>query len=138
METKENQMALCSKPIFLMGFILTLFIFMGCSSSQQSRIQRIEQNAITPVSTEYPDEVFDKKLPEMSGDEYERLGDTLLSRGKLHIAYLQYERALEADPSNLRAEYKKGLALLLGEKSDEPIVQFKIVLEKERGYAMSY
>ena len=88
MQTKEYQMALCRKPIFLMAFILTLFIFMGCASSQQSRIQRMEQNAIPPVSTEYPDEVFDKELPEMSGDEYERLGDTLLGRGKLHICLL--------------------------------------------------
>jgi uncharacterized membrane-anchored protein len=52
METKENQIVLRSQPIFLISFILTLFIFTGCASNQQSRIQRIEQNAITPVSTE--------------------------------------------------------------------------------------
>ena len=138
MEAKENQWALCCKPILRMGFILTIFIFIGCASNQQSRIQRIEQNAIPPVSAEYPDAVFDKKLPEMTGEEYERLGDTLLSRGKLHIAYLQYERALEADPNNLRAEYKKGLALLLGKKSDEAIGQFKIVIEKNPGFAKAY
>jgi hypothetical protein len=53
-----------------------------------------------PVSNEFPDEVFDKKFPEMTSDEYERLGDALLSRGKLHIAYLQYERSLKINPNN--------------------------------------
>jgi Flp pilus assembly protein TadD len=131
-------MALNSKPILLIGFILTVLIFAGCASNNNTRIQRVEKNAILSSSNEFPDEVFDKKLPPMTGDEYERLGDTLLSRGKLHIAYLQYERSLQANPSNLRAEYKKGLALLLGEKSDEAIRQFEIVLEKEPRFAMAY
>ena len=71
-------------------------------------------------------------------DEYERLGDTLLRRGKLHIAYLQYERSLKVNPNNLRAEYKKGLALLLKKKNDAAIEQFYVVLEKDRNFALAY
>ncbi|MEJ2731578.1 MAG: hypothetical protein P8185_24220, partial [Deltaproteobacteria bacterium] len=138
MGAKENLMALNFKPTLIIGVIVTIFIFSGCASNDKSRIQRMGKNAIPPVSTEFPDEILDKKLPEMTGDEYERLGDTLLSRGKLHIAYLQYQRSLQSNPDNLRVEYKKGLALLLGEKSDEAIGQFKIVLEKDPGFAMAY
>jgi Flp pilus assembly protein TadD len=119
-------------------FIFSIFGFWGCASKNKSLIQRVDPNNIKPASTDFPNEIFDKKLPKMTSDEYERLGDTLLSRGKLHIAYLQYERSRQSNPNNLRVEYKKGLALLLGGKSDEAIGQFKIVLEKDRGFAKAY
>ncbi len=138
MRAKEHRMAINSKPILLIGFILISMIFVSCASNNKSLIQRMEKDTIYANSNEFPNEIFDKKLPEMTGDEYERLGDTLLSRGKLHIAYLQYERSLEANPNNLRAEYKKGLALLLGEKSDEAIEQFNIVLKKDARFAIAY
>jgi tetratricopeptide (TPR) repeat protein len=138
MRAKEDRMAINGKPILLIGFILISMIFVSCASNNKSLIQRMDKSEIYANSNEFTDEIFDKKLPEMTGDEYERLGDTLLNRGKLHIAYLQYERSLEANPGNLRAEYKKGLALLLGEKSDEAIKQFNIVLEKDARFAIAY
>ena len=55
-----------------------------------------------------------KPLPEITGDEYEQLGDTLLSKGNLYLAYVQYEKSLKLNPGTTRVEYKKGLALLLG------------------------
>jgi len=127
------------RTIFLFGTILfTIFLFWGCASNDKSRIQRVKQNSTPPVTNAFRDEILDKKLPEMTGDEYERLGDTLLSKGKLHIAFIQYERSLKQNPGNLRVEYKKGLALLLGKKNDEAINQFKIVLEKDTSFAMAY
>ena len=102
------------RTILLLGvMLLTIFVFLGCASNDKNRIQRIEQNFTPPVTNAFRDEILDKKLPEMTGDEYERLGDTLLSRGKLHIAFMQYERSLKQNPGNLRVEYKKGLALIL-------------------------
>jgi Flp pilus assembly protein TadD len=138
MKTKEEQMTSNSKSILLVGFILTVFIIWGCASNNKSLIQKMEQDAAYSSSKAIPDEIFDKKLPEMTGDEYERLGDTLLSRGKLHIAYLQYERSLQANPDNLRVEYKKGLALLIGDKNDEAIEQFNMVIKKDARFAIAY
>ena len=138
MGEKQEQRALKCQPLLFMGLILAVFFLSSCASNDKSRIRRIDNNDIPSVSNEFSDEIFDKKLPEMTGDEYERLGDTLLSRGKLHIAYLQYERSLQANPDNLRAEYKKGLTLLLGKKSEEAIEQFNIVLEKDHRFTMAY
>jgi Flp pilus assembly protein TadD len=138
MRTKEKQKLFDCQPILLIGFILTIFVFWGCASSDKSHIRRVDEIAATRAPSEFPDELSDEKLPAMTGDEYERLGDTLLSRGKLHIAYLQYERSLQLNPGNLRVEYKKGLALLQGKKNDEAIGQFKIVLEKDPNFALAY
>ena len=72
-----------------------------------------------------------KSLPEISGDEYEQLGDGLLNKGNLYSAYVQYDKSLKLKPDNIRVEYKKGLTLLLGEKNDDAIRQFEMVLKKE-------
>jgi len=78
-----------------------------------------------------------KALPEISGDEYEQLGDALLNKGKLYLAYVQYEKSLKLKPDNIRVEYKKGLTLLLGEKSDDAIRQFELVLKKEPKFELA-
>ena len=79
-----------------------------------------------------------KQLPEITGDEYEQLGDALLNKGNLYLAYVQYEKSLKLKPDNVWVEYKKGLALLLGEKSDDAIRQFEMVLKKESKYDLAY
>jgi Flp pilus assembly protein TadD len=138
MRTQINQTYFGHQAIWHLGFFLILLVLGGCASSDNSRIQKIDNIHITPYSDALPDEPTEKKLPEMSGDEYERLGDTLLNRGQLHIAYLQYERSLQLNPVNLRVEYKKGLALLLGKKNDEAIDQFKSLLQKDQSFALAY
>ena len=79
-----------------------------------------------------------KALPEITGDEYEQLGDGLLNKGKLYLAYIQYEKSLKLKPENLRVEYKKGLALLLAEKNDDAIRQFEMVLKKDPKFDLAY
>jgi Flp pilus assembly protein TadD len=79
-----------------------------------------------------------KALPEITGDEYEQLGDGLLNKGKLYLAFVQYEKSLKLKPDNIRVEYKKGLALLLAEKSDDAIRQFELVLKKDPKFDLAY
>ena len=79
-----------------------------------------------------------KKLPDITGDEYEQIGDALLGKGNLYLAYVNYEKSLKLKPDNVRVEYKKGLALLLGEKSGDAIRQFELVIKKEPKFDLAY
>jgi len=79
-----------------------------------------------------------KELPEINGDEYERFGDALLSRGKNFQAYVQYEKSLKIKPDNCRVEYKMGLALLLGGKQEDAIEKFRAVTIKDPKFAPAY
>jgi tetratricopeptide (TPR) repeat protein len=79
-----------------------------------------------------------KDLPDISGDEYERLGDALLNRGKNFQAYVQYEKSLKLKPENQLVEYKMGLAILLGGKHDDAIEQFKSITKKDPQFAYAY
>jgi tetratricopeptide (TPR) repeat protein len=100
----------------------------GFSVEKAIERQKASQANDIPVIESHP----------LTADEYERLGDALLSRGNLPIAFLQYERSLKQNPDNIRIEYKKGLALLAGKKYDDAISQFQRVISKNPGYAKAY
>jgi tetratricopeptide (TPR) repeat protein len=92
-------------------------------------------NRIPSVANDAPDA---KALPEMTGDELERSGDLLLSRGNLSKAFVQYEKALKLKPDNIRVQYKKGLLFLLGRMNEDAIKEFQGILEREPEYALAY
>jgi Flp pilus assembly protein TadD len=124
---------------FLVVFFFTIFVLSGCVTVDKGyKVEGAESNAEMQISSKFDDELFSKKLPAMTADEYEMMGDSLLSKGNLHLAFLQYERSLECDPRNIRVEYKKGLTLLAGKKSDDAIKQFNVVLQKNPGHAAAY
>ena len=122
--------------------VILLFLF-GCAGGKKfslefasgdnssERIQELVENqkqGKTPA----------KKLPEMTGDEYERLGDAFLSKKNLHLAFIQYEKSLKLNPENIRVQYKQGIVLLYAKKNDEAIKQFLTVLEKKPSFALAY
>ena len=127
---------------------LMMFAFLGCASrpiSLQPEIKsgnpfkkQLISSSGVPLTADADDSELTKTLPEMTANEYERLGDALLQKGNLHIAYLQYERSLQRNPDNIRIEYKKGLALLVGEQYGEAIKQFEFVLKKKSDYVPAY
>lgn len=75
------------------------------------------------------------KLPENNADEYEKLGDAMLSNGKYFLAFMQYENSLKKNKENLRVEYKKGLALLRAGRNDEAQKTFQLILQKMPDFA---
>ena len=127
---------------------LMVISFFGCASRSMSLQpviksgnpfkKRMISTSGAPLSTAVNDTKASRTLPEMTGNEYERLGDALLNKGNLHIAYLQYEKSLQRNPNNIRVECKKGLALLAGKKYGDAIRQFETVLEKKPGYVPAY
>jgi tetratricopeptide (TPR) repeat protein len=128
--------------ILFVGFVM--FAFLGCASTPISlqpvissanpfKKQLISTSGV-PLTIDDDDIETSRSLPKMTADEYERLGDALLQKGNLSIAYLQYERSLQRNPGNIRVEYKKGLALLFGKKYGSAVKQFESVLKKKPDY----
>ncbi|MGD8529420.1 MAG: tetratricopeptide repeat protein [Syntrophobacterales bacterium] len=79
-----------------------------------------------------------KELPEMTCDEYERLGDVYFSRGDLGTAFVQYDKALKLNPDNSNIHYKKGLLLVIGNMNENSILEFRQVLRNEPAHALSH
>ena len=126
------------------ALLAAIFIsFSGCAGGKGFRMEIETGNDSSQKMKELAenqtaDNLPAKDLPEMSGDEYERLGDALLSKNNLFLAFVQYEKSLKLNPGNMRVEYKKGMALLLGGKNDDAIKQFQIVIDKSSGYGPAY
>ena len=124
---------------FLACLFFTTLILTGCVTVDNGyKIERADDVSKTQIISKSGHESSPKNLPNITSDEYERLGDTLVGKGKLHLAFLQYERSLQINPDNLRVKYKKGLTLLLGNKNTEAIEQFKYILKYDNGYALAF
>lgn len=98
------------------------------SSKQLQELAQAQQDVFVP----------DKQLPDMTSDEIEALGDSLLNQGKPALAYVQYEKALKLKPDNVRIIYKQGLAFQVAGKNDDAIVQFNQVVKKDPKFDPAY
>lgn len=128
-------------PLLLVAF--SMLVFLNCAGGKGFRMEIETGNDSAKRIQELQesqqiDSVPQKKLPEPTGHEFERMGDALLNKNNYYLAYVHYEKALALQPDNLRAEYKKGLALLLAEKNSEAIDQFKLVIEKDPQFSLAY
>ena len=125
-------------------FLLVVLLLTGCAGTKGFRmefesgkndgLQKMRELTADQAHTPLPGQ----DLPEISGNEYEQLGDALLNKRNYYLAYVHYEKALKLEPRNNRIEYKKGLALLLGDKYDDAIDQFQSVIEKDPEFAKAY
>jgi tetratricopeptide (TPR) repeat protein len=79
-----------------------------------------------------------RQLPEITGGEFEQLGDSFLQKGNLYLAYVQYEKSLRLKPGLARVEYKKGLTLLLAGKNEDAIKQFEAVVQGDPRFDLAY
>ena len=143
--TPNKNLLIRAFPAFL---IIVAITFSGCAGKSKD-MQRLEYGNPSykhvkelPVnkmalSTELADK-SEKMLQEMTEDEFEKLGDVHLSRGNLHTAYMNYEKALEKKPGNLRIRYKKGLTLLLGKNYTEAVNEFNGLIQKDPSFGQAY
>ena len=76
-----------------------------------------------------------KKLPEMTEEDHERLGDSHFRRGKLEMAYLEYSKVLKKKPDNLNVLHKRGMIFLRRGMSEAAMKDFKTILEKDSSHA---
>jgi Flp pilus assembly protein TadD len=125
---------------------LTMMILSGCTSKKSLNSQHPEDLLIPQVRSISGDAALRhpqgpqpaKPLPEMTAEDFERAGDAYFNSRNLHMAFIQYEKALRLLPDNPRVQYKRGLLLVAAKMDDEAIQGFKTVLEKEPGNALAY
>ncbi|MGD0401498.1 MAG: tetratricopeptide repeat protein [Syntrophobacteraceae bacterium] len=109
----------------------------GCASDnspaagQTGYSKQIEQQKRMSQELDAP-----KKLPEMTDDDYERLGDNFVQQGDLEKGFMQYDKLLRKKPDNGRLLYKRGMVFLVKDRSTEALGDFQEALKKEPGNAL--
>ena len=128
-------------PAMAIVFIAVLYIFLtlaGCASSSNKNLEKLREQQLEMQHQRDSENFSDlNKLPEMTAQEHEILADSLLSRGKLPMAYIHYEKAQKIGPVKDDIYYKKGLTLLIADKNQDAIEQFKKMLDHRPTHALS-
>ncbi len=115
--------------------------FWGCAarSAQQPHIQAGEYRKIMErqKAQTAPQEAEAPKIPELTADGYEKLGDRHLSQGNLDLAFTQYQKALQKDPGQLRVRYKTGFLFLKKGLLEEAKQEFQDILKVEPRHSLA-
>jgi Flp pilus assembly protein TadD len=77
-------------------------------------------------------------LPEKSAEEYEKLGDAHVQNKQMGQAVIQYQKALEMDPSRVSLRYKVGILLLNNGNPQMAKTLFEEILQYDVMYALAY
>ena len=121
-------------------FICILSILSACATSDShTRISGNYKNLMEQQIAQKSHEKIDlKELPEMTSEDYERLGDVNVSQGNLQMAFLQYQKCLEINSKNITVKYKKGMTFVLGGLNDEAVREFREILREKPEHSLAY
>ena len=84
-------------PLLMFGVIMALG---GCASknSQQNFLKEMEYRR--KIESQKADKI--PKLPEITAEEYEKLGDQFVTQRNVDLAFVQYSKALRISPDQIR------------------------------------
>jgi len=119
-----------------MPFILVLGALIGLGGCASNRPQAIQANEYRKMLERQKAEQLSEpkateKIPEMTADDYERLGDRYLSQGNLDMAFIQYQKALGFDSDPVRIHHKLGILFLEKGLLREAEAEFQQVLNSK-------
>ncbi|MCD4754723.1 MAG: tetratricopeptide repeat protein [Deltaproteobacteria bacterium] len=85
-----------------------------------------------------PMEESPKKEPDLTAEEYEKMGDRYRQQGNMDESFIQYNKALQLDPGKNGVRYKVGLLFLKRGLHDEALKEFQKILEKDADHVLAY
>ena len=124
-------------------FIPFLILFMaGCSGSRNSQQDALKGSAYKKIFERQrglaAEEQALKENPLMTAEEFERAGDFYFRQGNLHMAFLQYDKALRLDQNLPGVHYKMGRLFLERGMSEEAQKEFLEVVKVNPHHALAF
>lgn len=123
-------------------FIFLLVVLMGCASKNTHQTELIRQASeyrqMMDRQKASADEAALSKLPPLTAEGYEKLGDQSFVQGKADIAFKNYDEAIRLEPGQMRVRYKIGRLFLEKRLLEEAEKEFRGILEKNPDYALAY
>jgi Tfp pilus assembly protein PilF len=123
------------------AMLSVLAILGGCASNrQQTMVQENEYRRMMEKQKAEAalEEAVVQKLPAMTADEYERIGDRYLTQGNRDMAFVQYHKALQMDPRLDRVRYKVGSLFLERGMVKEAQAEFQEIVKHQPDSASAY
>ena len=118
-----------------------LAILGGCASNrQQTMVQENEYRRMVEKQKAEAslEDAVAQKLPAMTADEYERVGDRYLAQGNRDMAFLQYHKALQMEPRLDRVRFKVGSLFLERGMAKEAQGEFQEIVKHQPDSASAF
>ena len=115
----------------------------GCASQKdaQSRVDS-ESRRLMELQRQRQAAVDEKPtpvdLPQASVQSHEKLGDNYLKQDNAAMAFLEYRKALAAEPDNAYLRYKIGHLLMKKGLNEEALKEFNVLIEKDPKQYLGY
>ena len=123
-------------------FIFLMVVLMGCASRNTHQTQLIKQASeyrqMMDRQRASADEAALSKVPPLTAEGYEKLGDQYFVQGKADIAFKNYYEAIRLEPGQIRVRYKIGRLFLEKGLLEEAEKEFGGILEKNPDYALAH
>ena len=112
MKTRHNTLFTMTFAVLLS--LLTGGMLTGCATTGITTQDTASYDGMKQVNDQWQkeraeDPALNVKLPDMTAEEYEALGDRYRNKKDYAMAFVQYEKSLALDPDNQRVQYKQGM-----------------------------
>ena len=139
----SNTPVLQSNGFLRYALCALLFIAIGIGSWGCASKNNTQQNYLKEMEyrRKLESEKADKtpvKIPEMTAEEYENLGDQFVVQKNIDLAFVQYNKALRLSPDQIRLRYKMGRLFLEKGMTEDAKREFEEVLKVNPNYALAY
>jgi Flp pilus assembly protein TadD len=128
-------------PSVLVFLLITGILMGGCSfakTEQQDSFKEYRKKLEMQKAVLAKDEEKQITAPELGAEEYERIGNLYLAQGNMDLAFLQYDKALRADPSRIHIHYKLGRLFLEKGMPEEAGREFQEILKVTPNDALAH
>src|SRR4030042_4610443 len=118
-----------------------MIIQLGCAkkSPQQDTLKEYrEMSERQRAASEREEKEALKKIPEMTAEGHEKLGDSYVRQGNFDMAFIQYDKALGLDPKRIEIRYKIGRLFLEKGVIEEAKKEFQEILKTHPNHALSH
>jgi len=137
MRLKDAIAGTCRLSMILGIVALTINGVLGCASNKPPTLtpanyKQLLERQKAGIAL---DEQTVQQPPELSAEEYERLGDSYTRQSNIPMAFVQYDHSLRMDPSRVRVRYKVGHLFLLKGYWQDARQEFKEILNQDAKYA---
>jgi Flp pilus assembly protein TadD len=125
------------------GALLIPIVSLGCASTDgyrgiKSSYKYLIDEQIANASSKDEDSKNSNNILPMTSRDYEALGDSFYNQHNLSKAFIQYQKSLELDGSNVNAQYKSGLLYVISGFNEEAIKEFNKVVTKDPNHNLAY
>lgn len=141
LRTKLPVIAVCN-GIFLFAVIAGIA---GCATQKEPQVfskEEIKERKMIEIQKQEDLIASEKeileKIPEMTAEDYEKLGDNYVQQNNTDMAFIQYHKAVLLDPQKNDIRYKLGRLFLTRGMFDEAMAEFEAIGKNDTRNAFAY